>query len=89
MAKRAEITYNAGVSYRIGLYRFPKGVTVNVHDEDVIQRAETTCGFSVYRTEDPDAPVIGKKKRTPAPRRKKSAKRKKPGPRKKILRARR
>lgn len=43
----AEVTYNAGVSCRIGKYTFPLNRGVMVQDSSVIRRAQNTKGFSV------------------------------------------
>lgn len=43
----AEITYNAGLSYRLKNYRFRQGIMLVVTDPAVIQRCQETAGFSV------------------------------------------
>lgn len=57
----AEVTYNAGVSCRIGAYSFPLNKTVLVTDASVVQRALTTKGFSVHMLEKKKAKKKGKK----------------------------
>jgi hypothetical protein len=44
---KAEITYNAGASYRVKAHKFPRGRTVLVTDRDVILKCQQTTGFSV------------------------------------------
>lgn len=49
---RAEVTYNAGRSYRIKSHVFKQGKTVVVKDSAVILKCEATAGFSVRRLKD-------------------------------------
>jgi len=44
---KAEITYNAGASYRIKAMKFNRGVTKPVTDSAVIKKCQATAGFSV------------------------------------------
>ena len=57
----AEVTYNVGISYRIGSYVFPLNKTVLVSDSSTIQRALTTKGFSVHMLEKKRGRKKGKK----------------------------
>lgn len=43
----AEVTYNAGKTYRLKQYKFEQGKTVLVKDGDVIKRCQATAGFAV------------------------------------------
>lgn len=53
---KAEITYNAGASYRIKEAKFKRGITKLVTDSTVIQKCQATAGFSVRILEE-DKPV--------------------------------
>lgn len=44
----AEVTYNAGKSYRLKNYKFLQGKTVLVKDAAVIDRCRATAGFAVH-----------------------------------------
>lgn len=57
----AEVTYNAGLSCRIGKYTFPLNRGVLVRDADVIQRAKDTKGFSVHMIERKKMKTVEKK----------------------------
>lgn len=57
----AQITYNAGKSYRIGRQRFFQGVTETVDDPEIIERCKATKGFAVFEPTAEEKPKAKKR----------------------------
>ena len=50
---RAEITFNGGKSYAMGVEKFMQNKTQLIVDARVIKRCQNTSGFSVHILDDP------------------------------------
>jgi hypothetical protein len=60
---KAEITYNAGKSYRIKATKFEQGKTKIVTDPGLVKRCQQTAGFCVRVLEDSKPVKVSKVKR--------------------------